>query len=115
VFDVQVGPTEVELAAWDTCGQPEYDRLRPLSYPDSHVIIITFALDDSGSLDSVVERVRCSRSPRCRGTDHIDIVLLIDSGIPKLLIIIQEYRFCSLVLKRTYVGLPSVIESKHRS
>ncbi|KAF7583191.1 Ras-like GTP-binding protein Rho1 domain protein [Clavispora lusitaniae] len=43
----------VELALWDTAGQEEYDRLRPLSYPDSDVIIICFALDNLTSLQNI--------------------------------------------------------------
>ena len=35
----------VELALWDTAGQEEYDRLRPLSYPESDVILIVFSID----------------------------------------------------------------------
>lgn len=49
----------VELALWDTAGQEDYDRLRPLSYPDSHVILICFAVDSPDSLDNVQEKV-CS-------------------------------------------------------
>ena len=47
----------VELALWDTAGQEDYDRLRPLSYPDSHVILICFAVDSPDSLDNVQEKV----------------------------------------------------------
>ena len=32
-------------------------RLRPLSYPDSHVILICFAIDDPDSLANVQEKV----------------------------------------------------------
>ena len=46
----------VELALWDTAGQEDYDRLRPLSYPDSHVILICFAVDSPDSLDNVQEK-----------------------------------------------------------
>ena len=49
----------VRLQLWDTAGQEEYDRLRPLSYPDSHVILICFAIDSPDSLDNVQEKVRC--------------------------------------------------------
>lgn len=53
----------VELALWDTAGQEDYDRLRPLSYPDSHVILICFAIDSPDSLDNVQEKVgTCSRA-----------------------------------------------------
>jgi GTPase SAR1 family protein len=36
----------------------QHDRLRPLSYPDSHVILICFAVDSPDSLDNVQEKVR---------------------------------------------------------
>ena len=57
--DVEVDGQHVELALWDTAGQEDYDRLRPLSYPDSHVILICFAIDSPDSLDNVQEKV-CS-------------------------------------------------------
>lgn len=45
VADVEVDGRKVELALWDTAGQEDYDRLRPLSYPDSNVILICFSVD----------------------------------------------------------------------
>jgi small GTP-binding protein len=64
VADVEVDGKHVELALWDTAGQEDYDRLRPLSYPDSHVILICFAVDSPDSLDNVQEKVRqqCSNA-----------------------------------------------------
>jgi len=56
VADVEVDSKHVELALWDTAGQEDYDRLRPLSYPDSHVILICFAVDSPDSLDNVNEK-----------------------------------------------------------
>ncbi|EGV64413.1 Rho GTPase [Yamadazyma tenuis] len=43
----------IELALWDTAGQEEYDRLRPLSYHDVDVLLICFSLDNLTSLQNV--------------------------------------------------------------
>lgn len=43
----------IELALWDTAGQEEYDRLRPLSYPDVDLLLVCFALDNLTSLQNV--------------------------------------------------------------
>ncbi|KAJ1506582.1 GTP-binding protein Rho1 [Coelomomyces lativittatus] len=56
VADIDVDGKRVELALWDTAGQEDYDRLRPLSYPDSHVILICFAIDSPDSLENVNEK-----------------------------------------------------------
>ncbi|KAG0037006.1 GTP-binding protein Rho1 [Podila clonocystis] len=56
VTDVEVDGKHVELALWDTAGQEDYDRLRPLSYPDTHVILICFAIDSPDSLENVQEK-----------------------------------------------------------
>ncbi|KAI9197221.1 uncharacterized protein BJ171DRAFT_428466 [Polychytrium aggregatum] len=53
VADIIVNGHTVELALWDTAGQEDYDRLRPLSYPDSHVIFICFSVDSPDSLENV--------------------------------------------------------------
>jgi len=56
VADVEVDGKRVELALWDTAGQEDYDRLRPLSYPDSHVILVCFSIDNPDSLENVQEK-----------------------------------------------------------
>lgn len=49
---------QVELALWDTAGQEEYDRLRPLSYPETDLLFVCFAIDCPNSLDNVMDKVR---------------------------------------------------------
>ncbi|GAA5900753.1 hypothetical protein JCM6882_007656 [Rhodosporidiobolus microsporus] len=46
----------VEFALWDTAGQEEYDRLRPLSYPETHVVFICFSVDYPVSLENVEDK-----------------------------------------------------------
>jgi Ras-related C3 botulinum toxin substrate 1 len=41
------------LSLWDTAGQEDYDRLRPLSYPGTDVFIVCFSLDNPESLAHV--------------------------------------------------------------
>lgn len=43
----------IELALWDTAGQEEYDRLRPLSYPNVDVLLVCFSLELFVSLQNV--------------------------------------------------------------
>lgn len=55
----KVGPIDGEmydLNLWDTAGQEDFDRLRPLSYPDTHVILICFSIDSSISAGNVEEK-----------------------------------------------------------
>lgn len=47
---------QVELALWDTAGQEDYDRLRPLSYPDTDVILMCFSVDSPDSLENIPEK-----------------------------------------------------------
>jgi len=62
VADIVVDNKKVELALWDTAGQEDYDRLRPLSYPDTHVVLLCFAIDQPDSLENVVEKVLPART-----------------------------------------------------
>ena len=41
------------IGLWDTAGQEDYERLRPLSYPQTDVFLICFSLVDPISLEHV--------------------------------------------------------------
>ncbi|KAF9047386.1 ras-domain-containing protein [Panaeolus papilionaceus] len=56
VAEIRLDEKPVQLALWDTAGQEEYERLRPMSYSKSHVILIAFALDTPDSLDNVTTK-----------------------------------------------------------
>ena len=56
VAQVQLNNMCVNLSLWDTAGQEDYDRLRPLSYPESDVVLIAFAIDAPDSLDNVLDK-----------------------------------------------------------
>ena len=72
---MEVDGKHVELALWDTAGQEDYDRLRPLSYPDSHVILICFAIDSPDSLDNVQEKV-CLAARRYHAGERFNYSLI---------------------------------------
>ena len=54
--DVEIGGEPYKLHIWDTAGQDEYDRLRPLSYSGAHAILLCFALDSKQSFLNLTER-----------------------------------------------------------
>uniref|UniRef100_A0A803T9S0 Ras homolog family member C n=3 Tax=Unidentata TaxID=1329950 RepID=A0A803T9S0_ANOCA len=56
IADIEVDGKQVELALWDTAGQEDYDRLRPLSYPDTDVILMCFSIDSPDSLENIPEK-----------------------------------------------------------
>lgn len=55
--DCRVDGKSVQLALWDTAGQEDYERLRPLAYSKAHVILIGFSVDTPDSLDNVKHKV----------------------------------------------------------
>lgn len=53
---VMAGSEPVDVGLWDTAGQEEFERLRPLSYANADAFLLCFSLVSQTSLENVVER-----------------------------------------------------------
>ncbi|XP_052071697.1 ras-related C3 botulinum toxin substrate 2-like [Mytilus californianus] len=53
---VKVNDIYVELGLWDTAGQEDFDRFRPLSYPQTDVVLVCFSLVHRTSFENVTDR-----------------------------------------------------------
>lgn len=71
VTDCRVDGKSVQLALWDTAGQEDYERLRPLAYSQAHVILIGFSCDTPDSLDNVKHKWAEEAQERCPGVPII--------------------------------------------
>ncbi|KAH6625774.1 P-loop containing nucleoside triphosphate hydrolase protein [Boeremia exigua] len=61
VFDnyavtVMIGDEPYTLGLFDTAGQEDYDRLRPLSYPQTDVFLVCFSVTSPASFENVREK-----------------------------------------------------------
>lgn len=54
--DIKVDGYYCQVSWEDTTGQEDYDRLRPLSYPNCDVALLFFAINSPDSLDNIQEK-----------------------------------------------------------
>ncbi|CAI7671394.1 unnamed protein product [Penicillium bialowiezense] len=65
--DIFVDNIHVELSLWDTAGQEEFDRLRALSYEDTHVLMLCFSVDSPDSFENVSSKWIAEINENCPG------------------------------------------------
>jgi GTPase SAR1 family protein len=68
----------INLGLWDTAGQEDYDRLRPLSYPQTDVFLVCFSVVAPASYDNVKTKWHPEVSHHCPNTPTILVGLKMD-------------------------------------
>lgn len=53
---LRIGDEPYTLGLFDTAGQEDYDRLRPLSYPQTDVFLVCFSVVSPASFENVREK-----------------------------------------------------------
>ena len=83
VFDnytviVNVDEKPVMLNLWDTAGQEDYDRLRPLSYPETEVFLLCFSIVSPTSFRNARKKWFPEISHHCPNTPVILVGTKVD-------------------------------------
>ena len=73
VCEIQVNDACVSLGLFDTAGHRKHDRLRPLGYPNTDVVLLMFAIDCPESFFNVSDRWIFEMNQYC---SNIPIVLV---------------------------------------
>ena len=76
--DIFVDNVHIELSLWDTAGQEEFDRLRSLSYDDTHTIMLCFSVDSKDSLENVESKWVSEIAENCQGVKLVLVALKCD-------------------------------------
>ena len=67
------GEVPYTLGLFDTAGQEDYDKLRPLSYPQTDVLVIVFSLDNPTSFSNVGAKWSLEVQNHCK---NVPIILV---------------------------------------
>jgi len=83
VFDnyavtVMIGGEPYTLGLFDTAGQEDYDRLRPLSYPQTDVFLVCYSVVSPSSYENVKEKWVPEISHHCQRTPFLLVGTQID-------------------------------------
>jgi len=83
VFDnysanVNVDGKAYQVNLWDTAGQEDYDRLRPLSYPNTDVFLVCCSIISSSSVENISSKWIPEISHHCPGVPFIIVGCKLD-------------------------------------
>jgi len=89
--EVEVDGKVTELTLWDTAGQEEFDRLRPLSYDKVNILLVCFSFDAPASLENVSSKWVPELHQLCSGVPFILVGCKLDlKNDPNVLKELQE-------------------------
>ncbi|XP_059214707.1 rho-related GTP-binding protein RhoF [Centropristis striata] len=71
VTTISVGGKEIKLNLYDTAGQDDYDRLRPLSYQEVDLVLVCFDVTNPTSYENVMIKWHPEVKHFCRDTPVI--------------------------------------------
>ncbi|XP_026153171.1 rho-related GTP-binding protein RhoF [Mastacembelus armatus] len=71
VTTISLGGKEIKLNLYDTAGQDDYDRLRPLSYQEANLILLCFDVTNPNSFENVLIKWYPEVKHFCRDTPII--------------------------------------------
>lgn len=91
VFDnyavtVMIGDEPYTLGLFDTAGQEDYDRLRPLSYPSTDVFLVCFSVISPPSFENVKEKWFPEVHHHCPGVPCLIVGTQVDLRDDKVII-----------------------------
>ena len=66
------------LRLWDTAGQEDYDRLRPLSYPDTDCFLVCYSIESPESLEHITYKWLPEIQHHCPSTPFLIVGLKAD-------------------------------------
>lgn len=70
-LDVEIDGKTIQLGLWDSAGQEDYDRIRPLSYPSTNVFLICYSVTSPTSLENVKSKWYPEVAHHCSGVPII--------------------------------------------
>ena len=66
------------LGLWDTAGEEDYDRLRPLSYPQTDVFLICYSIVSPQSLENIKHKWQPEIQHHCPGVPFVVVGTKLD-------------------------------------
>lgn len=79
----RIGDEPYTLGLFDTAGQEDYDRLRPLSYPQTDVFLVCFSVVSPASFENVREKWFPEVHHHCPGVPCLIVGTQLDLRPPK--------------------------------
>ena len=92
----------MNLGLWDTAGQEDYDRLRPLSYPQTDVFLIAYSIISPSSWENVKSKWHPEIQHHCPGTPIILVGTKSDLRSDTQMIAKLQAKVCRVLIFGTF-------------